>query len=343
MENNNQVSDLDGNNTHNMEQELNNDIVIENKILKPIKKNEQAKELIKNSIELISQADSEIEATKESIAKDVRQFEEIKNTLLSSTITQSQILLEKASFVYTKPESDDPFEISLGNTNSNIKVRNISGGGITAFILAILAMLATAVGWIFVASTKVGVTIQPPVIPDDASINKIMSWIGGGMTGGEGNPLFGMITVGLTALIIGFMVYKLYVSIKENKNLKVANDTFEKSHIYVNKQKESKTEMEKIDEHIKKVVPLLEDYKVLLDEQNAKLQRIIHVEGILEDNSQYHQSSLQEMQESERLMEKAEELMTIPITKEGKINEKSINALNEARTIYEYYISKIYA
>ncbi|HHB93521.1 MAG TPA: hypothetical protein ENK88_00005 [Campylobacterales bacterium] len=322
---------------------MENNIVMENKIVNPIRKNEQAKELIKNSAKLISQADSEVEATKESIAKDVSRFEEIKNSLLSTTIIQGQILLEKASFVYIKPESDEPFEISLGNTNDNIKVNNISGGGFTAFILAIFAMLATAVAWIFVASTKVGVIIEPPAIPDNASIDKIMSWIGGGMTGGDGNPLFGMITIGLTALIIGVIVYKFYVSIKENKNFKVANNTFEKSQLYVDRQKESKTEMEKIDEHIKKVVSLLEDYRVLLDEQNAKLQRIIHVEGELEDNSQYHQSSLQEMQESERLMEKAEELMIIPITKNGKINENSINSLNEAITVYDYYLSKIYS
>ncbi|HHD81044.1 MAG TPA: hypothetical protein ENK99_05600 [Campylobacterales bacterium] len=99
---------------------MENNIVMENKIVNPIRKNEQAKELIKNSAKLISQADSEVEATKESIAKDVSRFEEIKNSLLSTTIIQGQILLEKASFVYIKPESDEPFEISLGNTNDNI-------------------------------------------------------------------------------------------------------------------------------------------------------------------------------------------------------------------------------
>jgi len=341
MENDNQVSDLDLKIEEN-DNVLEDDIVIENKIIKPVTKNEQAKELMKSSKELITQADSEVDATKESIADDVKKFEEIKNSLLSTTITQNQILLEKASFVYLKPESDDPFEISLGNTNDNIKVHNISSGGFTGFILAIIAMLATAVGWIYLASTKVGVAIEPPAIPDNASIDKMMAWIGGGMTGGEGNALYGMITIGLTALIVGWIVYKIRVSLKEHRNFKVANDTFEKSHIYVDKQKETKTEMEKIDEHIKKVVPLLEDCQVLLNEQNAKLERVIHVEGLLDDNSQYHQSSIEEMQNSERLMEKVEELMIIPITKEGRLNENSVYALNEARNVYNYYLSKIY-
>ncbi|NOZ90322.1 MAG: hypothetical protein GXO60_03445 [Epsilonproteobacteria bacterium] len=327
-------------NEENIEQK---EPTIKNKPKKPATKNEKAKELMKTSAELISKANSEVEATKQNVIEDVNRFEELKNTLLNTSFTQSQILLEKVSYEYSKPEVDEPFEISLGTTDEDIRLHNITSGGFTGFIFATLAMVGTAAGWVFVASKKVGVELNPPAIPDEASINKILTWIGGGMTGGEGNAIFGMATIGITSLLVGWSVYKLRVMLKEHKNYKIANETFEKSHKYVEKQKESKTEIEKIDEHVKKVVPLLESYKVLLDEQNAKLQRIIHVEGILEDNSQYHQASQKEMQESERLMEKLEALITIPVTKNGKLNEKSVEALNEAKAVYEYYISKIYA
>ncbi len=325
------------------EENIKEELIIENREIKPINKNEHAKKLIDTSAKLISEADNEVEITKQNVIEDVNKFEELKNSLLNTTFTQSQILLEKTSYEYSKPEIDEPFEISLGTTNENIKLHNITSGGFTGFILAILAMLGTTAGWIFIASKKVGITIDPSKIPDEASINKMMSWIGGGMTGGEGNAMFGMATVGLTSLVIGWFVYKLRVSLKEHKNFKIANEIFEKSHKYVEKQKESKTEIEKIDEHIKQVVPLLENYQVLLDEQNAKLKRIIHIEGVLEDNTQYHPSSQKEMKDSERLMEKIEKLITIPITKNGKLNENSVDAFNEAKSVYEYYISKIYA
>ena len=343
MENSNQAYDIEEHSSNISNQDLNEDVVIEDKITKTMKKNEQAKELIKKSEKLVLKADKEVEATKKSIIKDVNKFEEIKNSLLSTTIMQSKMLLEKASYIYVKPESNEQFEISLGTTHDNIKVNNISSGHFTAFILAILSMLATAIGLIFVASTQVGIRIEPTTIPDNASINKIMSWIGGGITGGEGNPLFGMITVGLIALIIGIIIYKIYLSIVENKNFKIANNTFRKAHKYLDKQKKSKIEMKKIDEHIKQVIPTLEDYQFLLNEQNAKLQRILHVEGELEDNNQYHQSSREDMQEIERLMEKVEELLIVPITKDGKINDKSISVLDEAKSVYDYYLSKIYS
>jgi len=342
MENSNRISELEENSSNIPETDLNEDIVIEDKITKPLKKNEQAKELIAKSKEIIYKADVEVEAIKKSIANDVEKFEELKNSLLSTTIPQNKSLLEKASFVYIPPESDEEFELSIDNGDNDIKIKDISGGGFTAFIFAILSMIATAIGWMYLASTKVGVDIKPPVIPDNASIDKMLAWIGGGMTGGDGNTLYGMITIGVSALLIGLLVYNLFVSIKENINLKVAKNTFEKSNQYLEKQKETKTELERIDEHIKKIVPLLEDYQVLLNEENAKLKRIIHVEGELEDNSQYHQSSIAEMKETERLMEKIEEVMKKPITKEGKLNQNSVYALDEARNVYEYYLSKIY-
>jgi len=342
MEKSNQVSDLEENISNISEQDLNEEIVIEDKITKPLKKNEQAKELIAKSKEIIYKADIEVEAIKKSIANDVEKFEELKNSLLSTTIPQNKSLLEKASFVYIPPERDEEFEISIDNGDNDITIKDISGGSFTAFIFAIISMLATAIGWMYLASTQVGIEIKPPVIPDNASIDKMLAWIGGGMTGGDGNTLYGMITIGVSALIIGWFVYKIIVSLKENRNLKVAKETFEKSNQYLEKQKETKIELERIDEHIKKIVPLLEDYQVLLNEENAKLQRIIHVEGELEDNSQYHPSSIEEMKETERLMEKIEEVMTRPITKEGRLNENSIYALNEAINLYEYYLSKIY-
>jgi len=328
----------------NLETEQEN-IIIEDEIKKPVSKNEKAKELVKNSIDIISKVNNEIEATKESVLKDINKFEEIKNDILNSSFVQSQILLNKASYDYEQTDMGEPFEISLETPKEEVKIKNISTGGFTGFILSILAMLGTTAGWAYLASQKVGVKIDPNnlKVPDEASLNKMLEWIGGGMTGGQGNALFGMATVGVSSLLVGYGVYKLYVMYKEHKNFKVAQEIYEKSNQYAQKQEETKTEIQKIDEHVKQLVPLLENLKILLDEQNAKLQRIIHVEGELDDSNEYHPSSIEEMQKSDRLMEQIEALINTPITKDGKLNEKAVEALEEAKRVYNYYLSKIYS
>jgi len=353
MDNKNEPTNLDEkvqiNHNEELEDNINSqqeNIVIEDDIQKPISKNEKAKELVENSVEIISKVDNEIESIKENVKKDISRFEEIKNNILNSSFVQSQILLNKASYDYEQTDMGEPVYITLDTPKEEIKIKNISTGGFTGFILSLIAMAGTTAGWVYVASKQVGVKIDPNnlKVPDEASINKMLEWIGGGMTGGQGNTLFGMATVGVSSLLVGYGVYKLYVMYREHKNFKIAQEIYEKSNLYAKKQEETKTEIQKIDEHVQQLVPLLENLKVLLDEQNGKLQRIIHVEGELEDSNNYHPTSIEEMQKTDRLMEQIEALMNTPVTtKDGKLNPEAVEALEEAKRVYNYYISKIYS
>jgi len=310
---------------------------------KLLTKNEEAKELIKSSSEIIEQADADVESTKNIVSENVNQFEKSKSELLNSTFTHGQVLLERAAYEYSKKEEDEPFEISLGTVSESVKVSNVSSGAFTGFLLSIIALIGTVVTWLYIASTKVGVTLNPEQLPPQEDLTSIFTWIGGGMTGGAGNPMFGEIITGVTALLVAWIVYKVRVSTKENKNIKVANRTLEESHIYAKSQQELKSDMEIINEHIISATATINDYRILLNEQNAKLERVLHVEGLKEENSEYHSSSKDIMQDSEELMRKVEDLFTIPITKDGKLNENSKFALIEAKALYNSYISKLYA
>ena len=310
---------------------------------KPLTRNEEAKALIKNSEALISKVDSEIRETKGIVAQNVANFELMKATISNSTLRESNALLEQVNFEHIKDEVEEPFEVTLGTGYRNIYVSSIRSGRFTGLILALIGMVITAVAWILVASAKTASYIQFDKIPDQTQIQNIFSWIGGGMTGGAGNPMFGMATVGVSALVVGLVIYKMRVSMKENKNFKVANKTFEESNSYVVDQQESKTEMEYVNEHIQECTPLIEGYKILLDEQNAKLKRVIYIEGNLEENSDYHSSSKETMKDSDRLMRRVEHLISVPVTQGGRLNEASTHALIEAKALYESFLSKVYA
>jgi len=353
MENKNEVSDFDISQTYqtddsvevsdfNENNDINSEIIIEEESINTTTKNEQAKELMRNSAQLILEADSEVEATKNSVSENMSRFDSAKKTLLNSTITQSQVLLEKTSYDYANIKQEEPFEVSLGTVDKKIRVADISSGGFSGFILALLSIVAVVGAWIYVASTKVGIALTPDIINNQADQTSIFKWIGG-ITGSEVDPMFGMITVGITALLVGWIVYKIRVSLKENANFRVANETFEKSNLYVENQKEVKSEMERIDAHIVAIIPIIENYRVLLDEQNAKLQRVLHIEGIKKDSSEYHSSSIDTMKETDLLMERVEALVLTPITKDGKLNDDSVSALHEAKSVSDYFVSKIYA
>ena len=317
---------------------------------KPLSKNAEAKILMKNAEELIVAVDDEVNEVHSVVAEHVSLFEKEKSALANGALAHLSTNLEKANYTYTKDEAEEPFEVTLGTNKEKLKVKNVGSGRFSALFCSLIGTFATAGAWVYFASQKTATALDttmlnPEVlesIPTNEKFTPMLSWIGGGMTGGEGNALFGILTLVLSSLLVGYVIYKMRVAIKESKNFRVANKTFNRTHDYVENQKESKTEMEKVDVHIKELTPLVSNYRFLLEEQNAKLQRVLHVEGELEDSYDYHTSSQEIMRESERLIRRAEQLISTPITKEGRLNEASAYALMEARATYEGVIARIY-
>jgi len=329
--------------TSNLESEV-------KKSTKPLSKNAEAKILMKNAEELIVAADNEVNEVHSVVAEHVSLFEKEKSALLTGALAQLSSNLEKVNYTYIKDEVEEPFEVSLGTNKEKLKVKNVGSGRFSALFCSILGTLATAGAWIYFASQKTATALDPTMlnaevlesIPTNEKFTPMFSWIGGGMTGGAGNALFGIITLIISSLLVGYFIYKMSVAIKESRNFRVANKTFDRTHNYVENQKESKIEMEKVDAHIKELTPLLTNYRMLLEEENAKLQRVLHIEGELEDSYAYHSSSQEVMRDSEKLMRRVEQLISVPITQEGRLNEASTYALLEAKATYEGIIAKIY-
>jgi hypothetical protein len=313
------------------------------KVKKPLTKHDEAKALMKSTEELVSEADRDVKEVEDVVAEHVAEFKANKKNLVDNRLSEAKELLKKVNYEYINDDEFEPFELSLGCTKEKVDIKNITTGRFSGFIFALLGMLATVGAWLFFASKKTGELILLDKAPEQSTLDTIFTWIGGGMTGSTGNALFGMITVALSALFIGFLIYKMRVSMKENKNFKVANKAFEKSNTYVEEQKESKNEMERIDKHITVATPLIESYAVILEEQNAKLKRVLHVEGSFDDMSEYHPNSKHIMDETANIVKRAERFVNAPVSKDGRFNEESVNAYREAKALYSSYITQTYA
>ncbi|NPA60947.1 MAG: hypothetical protein GXO06_01525, partial [Epsilonproteobacteria bacterium] len=302
------------------------DITMVSEERKKLNRSERARELVLDSKELIYEADRELESAKRSLLDNIDRFEDLKHNFLNTTFAKAQLLLDKLSYEYSKTEPKDSFQISLGTPNETIRVKNIKSGRFTGFILALIVMFITSAVWIYVATLNLGIDIpiNPPKIPERETIEQIFKWIGGGMWGDEGDIILGMSIVALSSLIVGFLVYKIRVSLKEKVNFKVANRIFEESNLYAEQQRERRKEIEKIDEHIKETLPMVKNYQYLLNEKNGTLQRIFHIEGEKEYYNNYHSSSIEAMKDSEKLMNRTEDLLNTPVTRDGRLNEDSL-------------------
>lgn len=317
---------------------------------KDFSKNEEAKRLMKEAEEIITSVDNEVEEIHGIVAEHVSAFENEKSSLSGEVFSKVLKQFETLNHTYSREDVDAPFEVTLGTNKEKLQVSNLGTGRFSGLLLGFVGMVGTAAAWMYVGSQKTATVLdesllKPEVLQNlqnNEQLKPMFEWIGGGMTGGAGNSLFGMATVGVTSLLIGFFLYKIRVSMKENKNFKIANQTREGTESYVERQQESRSEIEKVDRHLEEVTPLVTNYTVLLTEQSAKLNRIIHIEGA-DEEQELHSTSKDIIANTEELMRKVEKLIITPMTQEGRVNEASVEAYNEAKATYDEYLQSLYS
>lgn len=304
----------------------------------------EADALIGSSQELVAKAESEVAECKVGISEAAENFETAKQTFMDTTFASSEIELEKLGFEYTTFEEGASFELAIDpSNNEKFSVQNLSSGRFTGLILALMAALITVAGWIFLAMTKLG--IDPNSLDLQSAteqVNPILTWIGGEMFAANGNMMVGAVIVGFSALIMAWLVYAIRISLKGTKNLRLAQETFEKSNEYCMSQEDCKQEMKKVDAHLREVTQEIGNFDMILNEQLSVLKRIMHVEGAYDEEKEYHPSSKKVMRETEKIMRGAEHLVSTAITEDAKLNFQSVQALNSARGIYAEYLGRIY-
>lgn len=307
----------------------------------------EATALIETSKELVAKADSEMEKCKTEISKAAANFDEVKSSFKNVTFKKTEALLEKLGFDYLSQEEADAFELSIADSNAkDFTIKNISSGRFTGFILALIFALLTVAGWIYFAAQKLNLNFDMKnldVAKATQSVEPMLKWVAtDAVPGAGGSMMFGAIIVGLSALIVGWIVYALRTSLKSSKNLRVAQTTLEQSTDYCMSQEECQREMKEVDAHLWEATAEVKNLETILNEQTSVLERIIHVEGIVDEEKEYHPSSKKVMRETEKIMRATENLLDTPITIDKKLNPESVQSLNIAKDVYAEYLSRIY-
>jgi len=276
----------------------------------------EAEALIMVSQDLVEKVDSDVAKCKIGISEAAEAFDSAKRTFNNVTFKNAENLLEKTGFEYTSYEESEAFELSIDvGDKQDFSVKKLSSGRFTGLILALLAALATAGGLIYLAMSKLNIdTSSIDAETATSHVNPVLNWMGGDIVSGNNNMIIGALILGFSALIVAWLVYALRISLKGAKNLRIAKDTFEKSNEYCMTQEECQKEMKKVDAHLREATTEIGNLETILNEQSSVLKRIIHVEGVYDDEKDYHPSSKKVMRETEKIMRASESLLETAIT-----------------------------
>jgi len=302
-------------------------------------------ELIDEARAMVTKSDSEVRDCMDILNDDLEAYESKKSKLINGNIAIAESLLNDIEFE-PEPIKDigkDGLQFRDKEPIKPMHIKSLSSGKFSSFILAIIFGLASVAGWVYLATQKLGITLDPSKMPSDETKNQILSWIGGSVTGGEGVPLYGLAILATTAIIVMWIIYAIRVSMRSTKNKKIAHQVNEDAKFYCTKKEECKREMEKVSEHLHKVIKVLDKYDVLFEEQNAKIKRIIYIEGKLPFH-EYHQISKDHMNETGRLIDSLNRLISTQMADEAgsSLSIEAIEALEDATKNQDQYIEKLY-
>jgi len=347
MENNQEFSDLDietsknsGFNTSNSSKMDFDDIE-----QRALKRGEKAKLLVEKSIQMKSHVESELDSVEDEVLESIDELEEKREEFFNGSFRDGKLILEKFKFEYPVDNENRDMSLSLDRRVDDLHVKDISTGAFSGFLMALIAMIGVFGGTIYFIASKLGLDLKledfPNINLDISVYEKIFAFVSK-LVLGEENFNYGLAIVGAVALLIGFIVYKIRVMLKESQNYKEANRIYEETNIYIQNLKEQIDDFRKIGQHIKEIIPTITDYEYLLNENIAKLKRALHVEGQKEDFKDYHSTTVETLKDTKRLMRQAEELLTTPIIENGALKNDAVLVLNDTKNVYDYFISKIY-
>jgi len=329
--------------------------------------------LIKKAKILVEEADEQLDDCQVNVKKDLQEYEDVKSKLKSTVLDINNELLKQLDYqqeqletleaqeegeqygneidvlndiesnIKVLEESDfkeaSPYEVK--NTIAPMYIQEPSSGKFGGFLMGLIAGGATFAGMAYFASTKLGITLDPSKLPDMNTCKPIFEWYSKLI--GQTDPNIGLGIMGGSALLVLWIIYAMKKSAKATKNLEFAKDQLNQAEAYSQQKVVCKESMEQLDEHIKEAVETFKLYDIVLNEQKAKLNRIMFIEEDKIANGDFHDKSLQEIKDTRTLVDSFKDYLSTSISDEdGKLSSEIVLSLRNMKLGLNQLITRLY-
>ena len=321
-------------------QEVENDVVSQ---VENMNKHDAAVLLVDKAKIIVNDAEKQLQACKLLLSDDLKGYEEAKKSLNDGGLNACEALLSELGYIDDSEEKieEDSVVFEAKEDLAPMRLQDVSSGKFTGFIMALIGGAATLGGMAFIATEKLGVTLDLSKVPAPETIKPVFAYYGT-LLGMNGNADIGMALIAVVTLLVMLIIYKIRVGTKGSKNLHFALQQLEEAEEYSSHKSNCKEEMDKVDAHINEAITTLKTYQVLFNEQKGKLQRILHIEEVKEELSEYHQKSISEMKETQGLINSVRSFITTAMSEEGKLSGKSTLFLHSAKSKMQKMIEGLY-
>lgn len=314
---------------------------------KPIQnesKQQKTTRLVEQARSIVKEADAKGAECRLLLADDLAEFEDAKINLKEHGLDRCKALLETMGYRSSFEASIEEKEAVVIEPKEEVAamvIKEVFSGKFTGLFSALVAGTVVAVALVYLATEKLGITLNLSKVPSPEVTEEIESWFST-LIGMDPNIYIGIGVFALIVMVVMAIVYRLWVSLKANSNLHHAVKQFVEAELYAEKKMDCKDEFTKVDAHMKESVKTLKTYEVLFNEQQGKLQRILHIEGAKSEAKDYYVKSFATINETKNLIESVKRFMAISMSKEGKLSAESVEHLKILKKDIDDLIEGLY-
>jgi hypothetical protein len=307
------------------------------------KKFAKAQRLVEQSKQIVQEADERTEECRLVLMDDLKEYEDAKKALKEGGYDGCGDLLEKLGYQPTGDvqTEEDPVVFEEKEVVKPMVIKGVSSGKFSGFVLALLGGAATAAGLVYLATEKLGMTLNVSKIPSTEERESILTSFST-MVGLEPDLYIGSGLFAVAILLVMYLLYRIRVGLKASSSLHFAVKQFVESELYIEQKSNCKTEMDLVDAHMKDAIETMKHYEVLFNEQEGKLKRILHFEGEKGKSTEYHEKSFLEIRETKELMRSIKDFMSVSMSHEGKLSENSVEFLQKTKNYLDKTIDRLY-
>jgi len=294
---------------------------------------ESSKEKAQAIYEEYNKRDKELE---EKIAQLIEQ----ENNIVKTTISSSLELLKELNVQNLEDEIANLNEIKLDNKEQELQIKYPSKGTGKGLFLGTLTTVASVVGTFFIGAKLANLPLTFNTILEKTSWESVSAKYAQ-LLNLKQIPISGYIAIGAVSLLLGVIVYKTITWLQKAKNVRYVNSLENNLEEYTNTIEEKNKKIDNLIEHIEHIKLVMQKYDVILQEQNAKIRRMLFIEQPENVDSLQRASKL-EVEKTVLILDELLKLMNTPVNEDIEIKEDSIERLKSANSVINEVIKKLY-
>ena len=268
-------------------------------------------------------------------------FMRLENHIVKTTVATSLSLLKELGVENLEDDIKEAKEIVQENKADLIQIRPLSKGNFVAFVLGLLGTLATATGLTLYGAKLASLPLVLPTFMQKANLDTIANKLASLINIKE-TPIAGYLLVAAVSILIGLLIFNFMRFIKRRKNIKYVHRLESDVENYINELDEKIKKSQALTEHLDHIKQVMQKYDIILQEQNAKIRRMLFIEQPTEGLDSLQRASQVEVEKTLLILDELLKLMNSSVNDGLEITQESHENLHSANSIINEVIKKLY-